>query len=246
MGGERKDLKPRLNLLATALAVVVGGGLGIILAWIFKTPPTPPGNPNDSPVTVRGGSVEGLSTYPWEQPDTTHHPEFWQTSGTDTSVVLIEGNQNGTTPGVFSKTGIATNWKITLAFRDQFGRRNAGNDELVLCSKQTNYRCDLSGALSSGSNPVYFIADGKSPGAFKTDLSVAASTDLDGYSLLRYDVPECGSQAPRETRCNHLSAIDVTGIPGLNGTYTCQAGGCEIGIGPPTPVAAKPGITNPK
>jgi hypothetical protein len=201
---------------------------------------TQPSNPNDSPVTMRGGSVEGLSFYQWSQPDSKNHPTVWETSGIDTSVVIIEGNKGGTTPGIFSATGITSNWEITLIFRDQNDGPDYSGDELVLCSKQTKYTCDQSGALSSGSNPLYLIADGNSPGTFYSDLKGAANNTVDGYALLRYDVPSCGAGDPRDTRCNHLAEIDVSNLPGLNGSYTCQAGGCEIGIGPPIVVVAKP------
>jgi len=202
--------------------------------------PPPPSNPNDSPVTMRGGSVEGLSYYPWSQPDSKTYPTVWETSGVDTSVVIIEGNKGGTTPGVFSATGISSNWQINLIFRDQSDGADYSGDELVLCSKQKENGCDQSGTLSSGSNPLYLIADGNSPGKFWPDLTGAAKNTIDGYSLLRYDVPSCGAGSARDTRCNHLFEIDVHNIPSLDGSYSCQAGGCEIGIGPPIVVVAKP------
>jgi len=225
-----------------SVSILVGVVVGIILTILVKgTPqvPPPPNNPNDSPVTVRGGSVEALTSYTWSQPDREGHPAFWQTTGTDTTQVFIEGNKGGTTPGVFSQTGISANWKITLIFRDENDGPDYSGDELLLCSNEKNYSCDPSEALSSGSNSLYVIADGAKPGSFVADLTGAAKSAIDGYSLLRYDVPSCGAGNPRDTRCNHLYQVEVSNITGLNGYYTCQAGGCEIGIGPSTIIAAK-------
>lgn len=236
--------------LGLVFGAILAGGffwLGIHeVLQVFHTggaqpPPAQASNPNDSPVTMRGGSVEGLSYYPWSQPDKKHYPAVWETSGFDTTVVTIEGNKGGTTPGIFSATGISSNWEITLYLRDQDGHADYDSgSELVLCSKRSEAGCDQTGTLSSGSNTLSLIADGKNAGTFWADLTGAAGNALDGYSLLRYDVPSCGAGAPRDTRCNHLSEIDVSNIPALNGSYTCQAGGCEIGIGPPIVVVAKP------
>ncbi|HEX4007482.1 MAG TPA: hypothetical protein VHX60_15000 [Acidobacteriaceae bacterium] len=234
-------------VLTTAIALTVGMRVIFRLAQsgggkAGAPPTTTPVNPNDSPVTVRGGSFESLSQTSWDSKGN----NGYSTSPVDLSVLVVEGNLNGISPVVNSQTGITTNWQIVMTFRGPDDAPNDGHDALMLCTKPgaTTKTCEVGTPFIKGQNTLFLMANGKGPGAFTADLSVAMKNDLDTYSLLRYDVPECGATGPvRETRCNHLSSIAVTGTTSIDGTYTCQAGGCEIGIGPPNIIAPEVSLT---
>ncbi len=194
--------------------------------------------PNDSPVTVRGGSVENLTLDAWTQP----YPSalwVWEDSNTPNTQIAIEGIPNGGTEGIYTSSQISTNWTITLYFRGQDGTADtSSNNWLTICTNLSNYACKNGGTINA--NTLYLAAVSGDASQFNLDLSKGGGSDttIDGYSLLRFDVLTCGKKTGEHTRCDHLSQITVAGTgPSFDTTYTCRGGGCDVWIGPP--VAAK-------
>jgi len=195
--------------------------------------------PNDSPVTVRGGSAEALTADAWTQPDAANHPWVWEDTNTPTTRIVIEGKYNGTYAVYTTSTQISQNWTMTLYFRDKNDNPDTSdNNYLTICTYLSSYSCSNTGTFSG--NALYLVAVSQNPKQFHLDLSntAAGDTTIDGYSLLRFDVRTCGSDGGTHTRCNHLKEIDVAGtgatIAGTSSSfdtsYKCPAGGCDIGI----------------
>jgi len=227
MAEQREEQKLRLNnrfgvgglLVGLAvLAVVVWGGQGLrkkdaeILAKI-----TQGSNPNDSPVTVRGGSLVVVS------PDSWTCTTDWKTScdatlSTTTAVLeYIDGVDSATMPPHRIDFPITTNWAITLTYRDDSGKKASCTNPPKTLQICTTAGC--SSDTSAAGSLLHLKGDGM--GVFSTDES-------------------CGTDAAtgKNALCNHIYNITVQSSSGTQ-TYHCADGACSIGIGAPPAVPAK-------
>jgi len=262
---------PRSNTVLAALCLLVAlAVLGItyesrrslqVVIALLKTHPAPPEHglgsaPNDSPVTVRGGSVENLTLDTWTQPYP-GAPWIWEDSDANNTQIAIEGIPNGGADGIYTPSNpISNNWTITLYFRkasdDSADKTIKSKNWLTVCtsvdtnSQDSNYQqCATPGTTLGSTTGVYLVAVSENPKQFDSVLSGSANT-IDGYSLMEFDALTCGGTTSKRTRCNHLKEIDVAGtgatIAGTSSsfdtTYACPGGGCDLWIGPS--VAAMP------
>lgn len=217
---ETKTIKLTYALAFTVAALLVGAALGRLLVAAAAAPPPP-----NAPVVVRGGSVDGRAPIPngsnngWQT--VTNSPPTLQTVATyNASSLYLDGviPKGGSSASQYSVSGLTTNWKITLFFRD-----SGSTAKLLLCSNQN---CDASGPLSASTN-IYLESDGK--GSFTPE------GPLDGYDVQRYDLnnpSECASG----NKCNHPGSVKVEGVSKWsdNSTvfdFTCRAGECDIYVG---------------
>ena len=224
---------PRVSVAVVSRNLLMGGyllaAIGLTTGCHRAYTPTT-SNPNDSPVTVRGGSVEGLSQIQWAPYANT--PGVWEDAGVATATVSMDGVEpaGSTTAQSVTASSLQTNWTMTLSFRDKKDD-NDNTYQLQLC---TTYPCSTSGLLS---NTLYLV-DENNNGKFDSTLNDPAKRS-DGFYRLRYDVQKCddGSLDPRLSRCNHIKQITVTGISfsagsvPAQGPFACRAGACTIGIG---------------
>lgn len=190
---------------------------------------------NDSPVTVRGGSVV-VRTGDWNPIPKTSTTVF-QTSTNTTSVAFDGVVANGSkAPKEYTQPNLANNWQLTLNFRLPNTQKDTGDKNLTklfLCSKLNNAQtaCDPTGTLTSGN--LYLVIESDAGGKFNDELP-----NLENFIRKRYDLKICGSNTDstvRDSACNHIYDIEVDGIPAWAGLspFQCLAGDCDIGIGPP-------------
>jgi hypothetical protein len=212
---------------AVATVSILGGGvLGILLMIILRgfggAFPGVAGNPNDSPVTVRGGSLVVVSPNSWNsncaQPGTTSCDVTL--NATTATLQYIDGVDSPTAPPHRVDNPITTNWVITLSYRDDSGKNANDTKKLQICTKS-----DCTYDNNPASHLLHLKGDGM--GVFSTD-------NLDHHSA-RYD-ESCGTDAAtgKTTLCNHIYVITVESSSGKQ-AYHCADGACSIGIGvPPT------------
>lgn len=229
-------MKP--GLLLTAVVI------GILVVWLVEShrvPKTEAANqpacsgpirlpPTSAPVVVRGGSVEFRA------------PGWYSTSAgeleTDLSIVTKNDTLSiggivwtGTTTPVvaYSATNLTTNWKVALTMRNSGGFEDPVQ-ELDLCSAQ-DCNTDPSQGLEQGT--VYVQYKGDDPASAFTDVGPFDNTDIQ-----RFDLGHCAGHAPgRDTTCNHIFRVRVSGILHWDGgdthvDFQCKAGQCDIGVGP--------------
>ena len=221
--------------------------LGAVGAFLYPHHPKveKPLTPNDSPVTVRGGSVL-VRSQRWTKISNTVFQAANSTSSAplDTSTVSLDGVPNGgTASSEFTQPNLANNWQLTLNFRLPDGLKDKGDlnlTKLFLCSKLNNAQtaCDPTGPLSP--NTLYLVTESQKGGTFSDE------PQLDNYYRERYDLQICGNNTDtvtvRDSTCNHIFDIKVDGIPNWSSysPFRCVAGGCDIGIGAPGPLVAAP------
>lgn len=199
---------------------------------------------DDSPVTVRGGSVSLRAATGFNRSTAPPHSQPCTTTNNlnpDKSVITLEGVQatDGSKPP-YNLTPSA-NWSLMLTFRK--GSDGSGGDDnshyLKICS---NSGCDGIGALAAG--PIYLTTDQDD----NTASAWGTQDNIDGSMGVPFHVTYCGTDskgnkipAPGESPCNHIYKIvyvtDVTQASpaGTTSTYLCKRGQCDIGIGKPSP-----------
>lgn len=197
--------------------------------------------PDESPVTVRGGSVLALSHgTDWTQ----IAPNIWEATQADTSVVSLDGvaASGGTMPQPYSSpSGLTTNWKITISFRqpDSATEDTTNPDKLFICTANP---CKTSGPQPNPGT-LYLIEEDA------TDTTYSQFTHemqpIDKYWRLRYDLLQCNGasgSSVRDSACNHIHSIRVEGIASLSSLspFHCEGGACDIGIGAPLELRSSP------
>lgn len=235
---------PRVNVAvvsATALAaVVVGIGFAYFIV-IHEASALGPsdkspahrrrlGDPNDSPVTVRGGSVIAITQKGW----TPSTMGFMSQATVNTSSVSLSGvgPMGSSTRQSVSLSGITTNWKITIHFRHSDGSDDTDdvkNNRLILSTCPSGSTNCVGTALTSP-GPLYLYEESLVGGGFTLD------PPLDGYARLRYELTMCDSSTSnvRDSACNHIASIKVEGVPqwAASNPFGCPGGECDIGVGP--------------
>jgi hypothetical protein len=190
---------------------------------------------DDSPVTVRGGSIVARGgTNSWSPVGTTGTIQSIAVgNGKMASSVYLDGVALPKTnaPIAVPFTGLTTNWELTLDFRDNGGGEDS-KTVLNICSalNATQTACDPSGSLS-GSGTVYLVSDGKGKFGDKTLDTSGISYDACTASTCTSSTCTCanGKCTCAEPKCNHIFKITTTGIPN-GGTYKCLNGECIIGV----------------
>lgn len=190
--------------------------------------------PVDSPVAVRGGSVEGLGNN-W----TLVSNGIWKTTGVDVTTVTLDGviPQGLTNPEQVTATPTA-DWSITLRFRKSDDSEDT-TTTLQLCTNIQNGKCKNSGGTITNSNPLYLV-DTTNYSNFQ-----AESAPDDGRSLLTYTVPPCqDAHGNLTSHCSHIKKIHIDnnnlGAASLSfvdddgdavsGPFRCYSGACDIGF----------------
>lgn len=213
---------------------VLGLAVGGLLVSMLKTSTIVPFGADDSPVTVRGGSLGGYSDSQWTD-GSSANPPYYSTTVPSLSKVSMDGVEpisldkpSGTPEQV--NVSFSSNWTMTLSFR-----KAAGDDseekayKLELCS---SYPCSTTGAISGST--LYLVDAGSSPGAFSLDK-------YDNRNRLDYHVKNCNGMADaKDSHCNHIKNIsvsgsgvtikDASGIPVNVTSFLCRAGACDIGF----------------
>lgn len=219
---------------------VLGLAIGGAIAFVLKPAVKHVLGTDDSPVLVRGGSIETLGASAWTTNSVANCSNVnvkspYYSLSNDNTFVSMDGVQPivGNTPGKpvsVSVSDISSNWSITLSFRDKTGRVDTGNNfEIQLSS------FDPCQAIPSGGpGGTLYLADiGKTAGTLNAD------TAIDSVFRYRYDIGACddGSADPKQSKCNHISQISVSGLSGsgqtITGPFNCRGGACSIGIGNP-------------
>src|SRR5579871_580537 len=136
----------RSQVIVSSGFAVLGLVVGLTVGALFGpgSHPQPLGVPDDSPVVVRGGSVEGLGATAWQK--ISSNPEVWELQGVDTTTVSMDGviPSGTTTVQSVSASSLTTDWSLTLSFRDQ-GDHDNTDYQLQIC---TNPSCSTTGPLS--------------------------------------------------------------------------------------------------
>jgi len=181
------------------------------------------GGADDSPVTVRGGSVTLRDQQGFICPTNPSQPcsaTTDQLSVSDKSVIMLDAVQLGKTNPPFTLTP-KTNWALKLTFRDGGGAEDPKH-YLEVCSAP---KCSTHGALAAG--PLYLMADDPDDNTG----SAWGPPDIDPSTGATFHLTKCGGTAVSgESPCNHIYNVVYT----LNGTptsYSCKYGQCDIGIG---------------
>ena len=203
--------------------------------------------PNDSPVTVRGGSIKVANTQGDWNPgkSTTEYVE----SNLNSANIYLDGVALQTTspapPWGTALLPIAnntnSNWVITVYDRDQTGHHR-GTNSFQICSAEgsTPYTgCDAPtgtiAPVSSGTTyDVYFYLD---PGKFCPEkIYISGETDASNQTRQVQELHDaaddgggkCGTGS--RTLRENIYEIDVN-IGGTTVNYNCVNGQCDIGIG---------------
>jgi hypothetical protein len=239
--------------LLSGFVVLVMLKLAIILGFLrFTGAPPPPlapsptptaANADDSPVTVRGGSV----TIRDSQGFTCANQLCSATvDSSDKSVITLDRVRlDQAKPPQTYTLNPKMNWSLKLTFRQgsDGGGGNDPNHYLQVCSAPG---CITNGPIVAG--PLYLLAD--DPGD-NTASAWGTQDNIDGSKGVPFHVTHCGgpsaapTPAPGESPCNHIYSVVYTTIvtpnsPATLTTYYCKRGQCDIGIGNAVPSPAPP------
>jgi hypothetical protein len=240
-------------VLLVLLKLAISYGILSIAGAPAQGPSTPPthvaATADDSPVTVRGGSVTIRSANGFDcsaKQSTTPVPcTKTVDSNLDESVIYLDGVKDSTGSKPPYPLTPPTNWSIMLTFR-QGNDGNGGEDRnhsLQICSAPN---CITYGPVSTGT--VYLMTDKlEDPKA----SNWGTPDHIDGSVGVPFHLTYCGTDAKGgnasatgESPCNHIFNVVYTtngtapmnGMPGTKGTeidYRCNRGQCDIGIGHP-------------
>ena len=198
--------------------------LGAVTAFLYSSGKSGKNlvSSNDSPVTVRGGSVvvhspQGTSWTPYGTSSNIYMMQL--PSGHAATLVDLNGADATTgNPAGEYQLGISTNWKILMTFRQKDGKTEDQSKTLQICTGFNGSTCTVDS--NPAGSTIYLIGDGT--GTFSD-----AGLDRPG---MRYDRP-CPSSDAHPDRCNHIHNITVTSYSGSSPSYHCQDGQCSMGIG---------------
>jgi hypothetical protein len=192
---------------------------------------------DDSPVTVRGGSVDILSQPGKSWASVASCPKnTWVLTADNTSISIgaVEQINSAGKPGPVQSvaaTGLSSNWTLTIAFRDNSG----ATDSTTTIQISTNNPCKGSGSISD--QQIYLQDEESTPGSFSSQTAL----DPDQVVRWRFNVGQCAgatSTDPRDWKCNHISQISATGVQFTDvktgavvaGPFYCREGDCDIGF----------------
>ena len=229
---QRKDL-------ATSVAVgILAFILGVAAMIVLRKSQTK--TADDSPVTVRGGSLDALAKL-WSPGKTCANGNSSFSANVKDSNVAMDGVQqvtNGASSSI-TATGVNLPWSITLRMRKKVRDGDAPDDRRQV--EISNYD-PCAGPLpgSGGGTGMVFVAD---VGPDKLLVEPEASSP-DGYTHIHIDVPDCAGDTSSNVHsvCNHPSTINTqnltfkdnaTGKPVTTTQLNCRGGACTIGIGLP-------------
>ena len=228
----------RLRTLVPAGLLIGGIAIGFFvhgpLRQLFQLPAGPvemKGKPPvDSPVAVRGGSVEFLSKRAWTQSSS----GVWVTDKVDATTVTLDGVKLNPASDPEQMTATpTTDWSMTLKFRDSSDNEGSAT-KLQLCTNFQSGSCQTSGGGISNSNKFYLV-DIVHPGYFPQSPPTEAE---DGRYLLTYTVPPC-QDGSGSSRCSHIKKIHIDGNSlafkdssgSVSDPFICDSGICDIGLG---------------
>jgi len=247
---------PRARLAVTAgISAVIGAGIFFIVGFILHifnfALPAAPSNPNDSPVTVRGGSVITLGgSWDCSQSSTycvgtlTESAELLSLDGVDP-----RGSANNYNTPQHVPLPESGNWKIAFTYRLADGIQDDPNKVLTLCTSDSN--CS---GLPSGSatNKLYLVSDGngtltpitRDRAGVRYDLKEACTAEVPMPGPVPGPIPSpTPSPTPNptpgpapgpvfESKCNHIHTVTVFTQKDPSGkAYHCVDGACTISIG---------------
>ncbi len=183
-------------------------------------------SPNDSPVTVRGGSV--IVRGNWTCPPGQNY--CWlDLQSEPAELIALDGVQlinpgddpnKDNSPHLINEL-VTTNWIVQFTFR-QGKSPGEGEDPgkvLKLCTSDPTC-ANTGGTLGT---KVYLVGD--SNGTLKNQIK----RDRDG---VRYDLNACDDgSSTTESKCNHIHTVTVITGPSSNSKYHCIDGECTVSVG---------------
>lgn len=190
------------------------------------------GGADDSPVTVRGGSLtlrapKGFNCSSKLPCSATNDP----LSASDMSVLLLgKGVLLNNSPNPPSPITTNMNWVLKFTFSDGHRGEDASHF-LEVCSAPG---CVPNGAIVAG--PLYLQADDPDDNTAAAWATSSSNPSTDES----FHLTKCGGHSESgESACNHIFSV-VYQSGSTSTTYSCQGGKCVIGIGhPPTAAAPK-------
>jgi hypothetical protein len=209
--------------------VAVSGAIGIVVGAVAASVITVALIPNGSPVIIRGGSVYLDLTSQWHDVSQNSDARETNLGSSGRTLVLSDVEKKGDNTPQSYTLSMTSNWKITIAFKDN--NNGKGNNTLILCTRldQNSKKCDTGGPLNTiSSNTLYFLSDRK--GKFKD-----GSLGNNGTYSNQYDVSECdgATGSPETSNCNHIFNIEIDNGAGRDEEYTCAGNDpihCTINI----------------
>lgn len=229
-------------LLTAIAALTIGSGLFLRLLPIRVT--GTPSNPNDSPVTVRGGSIEiATPTNQVSETDGKVYNEYVETSSMPNFSIYLHGVtvDGATTPPWGAQTqpiendGLS-NWEIVVWDRDKNAGISSNTRAIEMCSaapSNPDNGCDApSKSISGGNNYTTYILVPTQLCKVPADMKSEGKRDL----FLLHDpaddtVTKCGAPPPWNHKHDHIGLIQVT-LAGLGtAAYDCTNGQCSVSIG---------------
>lgn len=215
----RKHRMKSSHVVVGLLCLILGG----IVVWFFpKQTGGGGGGSNDSPVTVRGGSIVLRGTQWSCASDTSCQTTLTSPAMLDT-LDGVDPAANGNNPQLISEK-VSNNWIIVFSFRKSDGTSPDSNKTLKLCTSDA--QC-LSTSGSAGKT-LYLLSDGTGALDLKDDL------DRPGA---RYDLTapcDIDLKPGHESKCNHIHTMEVFTDPASSTksvSYHCVDGECTISIG---------------
>jgi hypothetical protein len=198
------------------------------------------GSPSDSPVVVRGGSLNFIanagSAPRWQSNGSLYVVQNVPLNTLYLDGVIPSGSTSIDPVSQASPVMPANYWTITLALRK-------GSGNVIICTQTTTdghgrQVCNLSptGVLPSNTRgPIYVQGDSSNTLAIDDfDRSKRAAR-------MHYKISSCnlsgvdglGNPTDLDPECDKIKTISIQDGPSNTTTFSCVDGACDIGIGPP-------------
>jgi hypothetical protein len=184
---------------------------------------------DDSPVTVRGGSVTLRAEHGFNCPAGLCMATNDSISVADKQVIALDGvqldNSTSTTLPPYTLNP-KMNWELMLTFRKDSKPYVEDPDHfLKICSDP---KCNTSTPLVG--SQLYLVTDTST----EDNTSFAWGTpDIDESTGVTFHRTKCGTTSESgESPCNHIHHVIYTSN-GTSSRYTCKHAQCDIGIGKP-------------
>jgi hypothetical protein len=230
----------RISAVAASgiLGLVVGAGAGFLLEHksleeAEKKIHWPLNPPSDSPIIVRGGSLNALAHQGGTWTATATPNLFQEDLGANPKTIYLGGvDESGTTTNPQDDTipNLTTDWTISFTLREPpLSVAKLCTHLIPRADNPSLMKCDPSPSAPFSNHLVYLEAA-------KGDSLVPSSFDnANKYVRLHYVVNGCSLVEPsgtvKESDCDKIRTVSFDGIPKYSGrVFQCVDGACDIGI----------------